>query len=436
MIQNVKRGHVRSAGLWAARRSGPGLRRRPGLLSRAIVVLAGLLAAMAVLGVGSATALATRGDVVWTTVVLTSAVAVAVHPVLRRCQRWLLRRADPRRQIAVDLAARYLRRVLADSPYDPSAETAGQLAQDAIRAALDDPRAQLILALPGARGWVDVDGRPVTGPSERHRGHVELVAGVGGQVMAYILYGSDTEPDQTGAAGVIDELRVLIERAVFRATVRDQAERIVAERERADRAALAERVRLERDLHDGVQGRLVALALNLQLARQAVGDPATEALLRDSVGDLRVALDDLRGLAAGRAPDLLVRSGLAAAVGDLASKLPRPVQVEVADVRLAPETEAAAYFVVAEALTNAVKHARASDIRARVCAEPAVLRIEVTDDGRGSADPDGAGLRGIAARVALAGGVFAVGDRPGGGTAVRVELPLPPVGGGAGRPPA
>ncbi|GHJ43125.1 hypothetical protein Cs7R123_04670 [Catellatospora sp. TT07R-123] len=354
--------------------------------------------------------------------------AEGVGPLRRRAQRWLQRRADPRRRLAATLTARHLRQLMADTPYEPPTGTAAHLAQETIRAVFGDPHAVLLLALPDDRGWVDVDDQPAPGPLERRHGHVELVAGTGGRVIAYFLRAADTGAGPAGAAGVVDELRVLIERAVFRATVRDQAERIVRERERAERAAMAERIRLERDLHDGVQGRLLALALNLQLARHAVADSATSDLLADSIQDLRIVLDDLRGIAAGHAPSLLIRQGLAAAVHDLASRLPQPVEVDVADVRCEPAIEAVAFFVVAEALTNAVKHARAQRIEARVTASPAALHLEVTDDGRGGADPAGGGLRGIQTRVALAGGVLTVGQRAGGGTAVRAQLPLSPPG--------
>ncbi|WP_196278917.1 sensor histidine kinase [Catellatospora vulcania] len=418
MAPNAKRSHVP--------RVGPSRGRHTGVPGRAITVLTGLLTTMAAIAVGLGTAVAADGKAVWTVIVVTLAAAVAVDPLRRRWQRWLLRRADPRRQIAAALTTQHLRRMMADTPYEPPSGTAGHVAQETIRAAFDDPHAVLMLALPDNRGWVDVDDRPAPGPLERHDGHIELVAGAGGQVIAYFLHGSDTAADRAGAAGVVDELRVLIERAVFRATVRDQAERIVQERERAEQAALAERVRLERDLHDGVQGRLLALALNLQMARHTVADPATGDLLKTSVQDLRIALDDLRGVAAGRAPVLLTRRGLAAAVEDLASKLPRPVEIDVVDERFAPGVEAVAYFAVAEALTNAVKHAEAQRMRVRVTAEPTALRIEVADDGRGGADPDGAGLRGLRTRVALAGGAMHVEDRPGGGTAIRVDLPRRP----------
>jgi signal transduction histidine kinase len=408
VIKNVDRGHARQ----------PGLRR-----GSVIVGLIGLFTAMLVLGLGLGAALLIKDETIWTAAVVTLAAGVAVNPLRQRLQRWLLRRADPRRQIAAELSTKYLRQAAADTPYDPPSRNPGHLAQDAIRSAFGDPGAALVLALPGGRGWVDVDDQAAPGPSERLLGHVELVAGSGGQVIAYFVHGSAAEPDAASVAGVVDELRVLIERAVFSATVRDQAELIVEERERAERATLAERVRLERDLHDGVQGRLVALALNLQLARHAVDDPPTKAMLKESVRDLRIALDDLRGLAAGRAPNLLTQQGLAAAIHDLAAKLPRPVRVEVDEGRLDAGTESIAFFVVAEALTNAVKHAEAQHIEARVVTGPASLKVEVTDDGRGGANPAGAGIRGIQARVSLAGGTFAVAERPGGGTVISVDLP-------------
>jgi signal transduction histidine kinase len=184
--------------------------------------------------------------------------------------------------------------------------------------------------------------------------------------------------------------------------------------------------RIERDLHDGAQARLVALGMHLGLAEQKLAsDPdgarrlVTEA--RQGVGE---ALQELRDLVRGIRPPVLADRGLEAAIAALVDRSPIPVDV-VADVhpRPADPVETAAYFVVAESLANAAKHAGATLIDVRLERRGAVLRVEVVDDGRGSADPRGSGLTGLRQRVEALDGTFAVTSPAGGPTIVRAELP-------------
>jgi signal transduction histidine kinase len=184
--------------------------------------------------------------------------------------------------------------------------------------------------------------------------------------------------------------------------------------------------RIERDLHDGAQARLVALGMNLGMAEQKLAaDPdAARDLVVEARAGVEAALRELRDLARGVHPPVLTDRGLEAAVTALAHASAVPVTV-TADVpeRPAPVVETAAYFVVAEALANAAKHSGATRIDVRISREPVLLRVEVADDGRGGADPFGSGLVGLRRRVEALDGALSVESPSGGGTILRAELP-------------
>jgi signal transduction histidine kinase len=193
-------------------------------------------------------------------------------------------------------------------------------------------------------------------------------------------------------------------------------------------AAESERRRIERDLHDGAQQRLVALAMELGRAQARFDDDLDTArrLVDHAHVEAKAVLTELRNLVRGVHPPVLSDRGLDAALSGLAALCPVPVDVEVdVPVRPKPVVEAAAYFVVAEALTNVAKHSRAS--RARVVVEghgfPGTLSVVITDDGIGGADADGAGLRGLADRVEGVDGRLTVESPPGGPTIIAGELP-------------
>jgi PAS domain S-box-containing protein len=204
-------------------------------------------------------------------------------------------------------------------------------------------------------------------------------------------------------------------------------EELAASRARIVAAGDLERRRLERNLHDGAQQRLVALSLSLRLALTKLdSDPAAaRAVLAEACDELALAHDELRELARGLHPAVLGQRGLLAAVEVLARRAPIPVEVAgMPDARL-PEPVEAAYYLIAEALTNVVKYARASIVRVRVAASGANVVIEVSDDGVGGADPStGSGLRGLADRVEALGGVLDVLSRAGAGTTLRAEIPV------------
>jgi signal transduction histidine kinase len=205
-----------------------------------------------------------------------------------------------------------------------------------------------------------------------------------------------------------------------------RVEALQASRDRAVDSAEAERRRIERDLHDGAQQRLVALAMDLGMARAKLEtDPAAAtALVGEAHEEAKRALAELRDLARGIHPAVLADRGLDAAISALAARSPVPVGVDVATGRLPGPVESAAYFVVAEALANAAKHARAAEIGVRISRHRDLLIVEVMDDGGGGADPArGSGLRGLEDRVAAVDGRLTVTSPPGGPTVIRAELP-------------
>jgi signal transduction histidine kinase len=188
------------------------------------------------------------------------------------------------------------------------------------------------------------------------------------------------------------------------------------------------RRRIERDLHDGTQQRLVSLALNVRNAQASV--PDTQAPLRNELANIAdglvAALDDLREISRGIHPALLARRGLGPALKALARRSPLPVELDLdLDGRPPDHVEVAAYYVVAESLTNAAKHARPTAIRVTADVVNGLLRLTVRDDGIGGADPArGSGLTGLTDRVEALGGTITVDSPPGEGTTVRVRLPL------------
>jgi signal transduction histidine kinase len=210
--------------------------------------------------------------------------------------------------------------------------------------------------------------------------------------------------------------------------LRERLEIVRDARQRIIEAADAERRRIERDLHDGAQQRLVAVAVTLGLAESRIAsDPEAAArLVAQAREEAQLAVKELRELAHGIHPALLSERGLGAAIDALAARAPVPVQVSgVPDERLRPAVEAAAYYVTAEALTNVAKYAHASAAFVHLSVDDARLRLQVGDDGCGGADLDaGTGLRGLSDRVDALDGSLQLESPPGEGTTVTVELPL------------
>ena len=220
--------------------------------------------------------------------------------------------------------------------------------------------------------------------------------------------------------------------------LREQVAELAERRQGAVDAAAQERLRIERDLHDGVQPRLVNLAMTLGLARSAIrADPErAERLVGEAHAEAKAVMTDLRQLARGIHPAVLSDRGLDAALSALAARSRIPVDLDVSllgpdHAGLDREREGVAYFVVAEALTNIAKHAGAESVAVTVRQDPEMLRVRIEDDGRGGAavrrDGLSTGLAGLTDRVRSAGGVLTIRSPDGGGTVLEAELPLSPV---------
>jgi signal transduction histidine kinase len=324
---------------------------------------------------------------------------------------WCARKADPRAAVAAASIA-------ADRFGDP-----GIVAERALREALGDPDAQLLIAIED--GWVDAQGRPATPPTpaasaaEVDDEAATILTGSGGRAMAALA----SRTRFVDARPLLDAVRPLVERAGLEAEIRAQGERVATERRRADNAAAEARRRIERDLHDGVQGRLVSLGLGLGLARDAMADPVSRGVIDEAVGQLHDAVAELRELSSGDLSTRLSGSGLAASVGDLAGRMPVPVDLDIAPLRVGHEVETVAYFVIAEALANAIKHAEPTRLSVRVTAGEEVV-VSVADDGVGGADlRAGSGLRGLQERARAVGGRLIVSEATPGGTLVEAVLP-------------
>jgi signal transduction histidine kinase len=232
------------------------------------------------------------------------------------------------------------------------------------------------------------------------------------------------EPELVDA--VAATARLALENQRLHAELRAQLEEVRASRARIVAAGDEERRRLERDLHDGAQQRLLALGLALQLARSELPERTASAdeLLAEAEQELHEALDELRELARGIHPAILTDGGLAPALRTLAERVPLPVDVEAVERRLPPAVETAAYFIVSEALANVVKHAHATHARVTLRAEDETATVTVEDDGVGGADAaHGSGLRGLQDRTQTLGGRLSVESAPGAGTRVQAVLP-------------
>jgi len=244
------------------------------------------------------------------------------------------------------------------------------------------------------------------------------------KVWGALIAGTDKPvPLPAGTEQRVASFAELIATAVANATAHAE---LVASRARIVTTVQDARRRLARDLHDGAQQRLVATLIALQLADECFDrDPVgAHDLLQTALGHARDGLAELRELAAGVHPSILTNRGLRAAVEALAGRGPVVVDVEVPPGRYPPHVEAAAYFVIAEALTNVVKHARATRIWVRVEERRGLLDVLISDDGVGGADVRGGGLRGLTDRVEALGGTVRVESPAGAGTRLAACLPL------------
>jgi signal transduction histidine kinase len=295
--------------------------------------------------------------------------------------------------------------------------------RDALARALDDPSLQVAFWLPERDEFVDAEGQAVTLPEDGDERAVTLLVHDGHTLAALVHDPSlRDERELVQAAGAA--ARMALENARLQAELQAQLAKVKESRARIVAAGDEQRRRIERDLHDGAQSRLVALALELKRAERDVDDPALERLLASTATELQEAVQQLRELAQGLHPALLVQSGLAVALNALADRAPLPVTVDADAERFPPEIEATAYFVVSEALANVAKHAHASRVRIAAHREDGMLVVAVEDDGVGGASAvNGSGLRGLADRIEARGGRLTVVSPAGGGTRVVGEIP-------------
>ncbi len=319
------------------------------------------------------------------------------------------------------LRARLARGAVADLVVELQGPLEPGTLRTALARALRDPSLAIVYWV-GDR-YVDADGRTAPLPEGMTVTEVER----DGRRIAALVHDPalDDEPELVASAGAAAGLALENER--LQAELRARVEDVRASRARIVEAAHAERRRIERDLHDGTQQRLVSVAMTLGLADSRLErDPAAvKPLLDQARGQLSDALAELRELAQGIHPGILTERGLRAALEELAygARLPLELDVALAE-RLPDRVEAAAYFVVSEALTNVAKHAEATAVRVRVERADGRAVVEVADDGVGGADRAlGTGLRGLADRVDALGGRLQVESPPGRGTVVHVEIP-------------
>ncbi|CAN5563593.1 hypothetical protein BH20CHL7_BH20CHL7_00670 [soil metagenome] len=302
--------------------------------------------------------------------------------------------------------------------------------QSALGAALGDPDVRLVRRDPEGEGWLTAAGHATTGPVEDPEHAVTLLEH-DGQPLAAIVHDPVLREDPALVGSVMAVLRLAVENERLDAALQSQLEEVHASRARILQAGEDERRRLERDLHDGAQQRLVAVGLALQEARRtAADDPTSPELERDlaaAAEELQAAIGELRELARGIHPALLENEGLPAAVAGLARRAALPVDVRVQVPRRLPRSvESAAYFVVAECLTNTTRHAQAHHASVTIVAARDRLTVDVEDDGVGGADPArGTGLGGLADRVGAIDGRLEVHSTPAGGTRIRAEIPIP-----------
>ena len=349
----------------------------------------------------------------WATAAATVVCAILFQPLRHRIQDAVDRRFNRSRYDALRRMAAFLDEVR-------GGRRAPEDVQAVLREIFADQQLELLLFLPETERYVDLAGNP-RDDDDRQR----IVIERGDDPVGVVLHSSPADVSPQLLRRVVEEGGLAVEIARLRAEVRLQLTEVEASRARIVAAGHAERRRIERDLHDGAQQRLVSIGLALRHAQHQLG-PSPEAVgatLDRAVAEVSMAIGELRELARGLPPTQL-DAGLRPAVDDLARRAPLPVSVDVPGERFDPGVEAAAYFLCCEGLTNAVKHATASSVDLAIRCHQQRLLVTVTDDGVGGADPGkGTGLTGLADRIAALGGTFRLHSVPGQGTTLTAELP-------------
>ena len=321
------------------------------------------------------------------------------------------------------LDARLARSAVGDLVLELRSDPPPQDVRTALAQAVRDPSLELAYWLPDFETYVNLDGRAVRLPDDEER-TATLIDRNGEHVAALIHDRAlDDEPELLDAVGAA--AGISLENARLQAELRARVEELRGSRARVIEAGQKERQRLERNLHDGAQQRLIALSLQLSLLEKRVpDDPGVRADLKAARREIAQSLDELRDVARGIHPAVLTGHGLAVAVESLAARAPLPVRLHLDVGRLPEPVEVSAYYVVSESLANVAKHAQASVADVSLARTPTALLVEVLDDGIGGADTErGSGLRGLADRVEAIGGRLRVWTPQGGGTRVQAEIP-------------
>jgi signal transduction histidine kinase len=289
---------------------------------------------------------------------------------------------------------------------------------------LRDPSLSLVYWLPQYAAWADEDGQPAELPTGPDR--AGTVIEQSGVPVAALVHDPSLRDEHELLDAVAAAAAIALENGRLQAELKAHVDELRGSRVRVLEAAQRERQRLERNLHDGAQQRLIALSLDLGLLESRLGsDPAAREALARAKAEIALSLDELRDIARGLHPAVLSGHGLAVALESIAARAPVPVRldVRVAD-RLSDAVEVAAYYVVCESLANVGKHARATLTTVDIGRVDDTLVVEVVDDGIGGADTErGTGLRGLADRVEALGGRLRVWTPKGKGTRVRAEIP-------------
>jgi signal transduction histidine kinase len=310
--------------------------------------------------------------------------------------------------------------LLVEVQSDPTVDLQAPLAR-----ALHDPSLELVYWLPESQTWADQHGRPRRTPQPYERRAVRKLVR-DDQAVAALVFDRSLEEERELLDAVTAAIGIALENGRLRAELRARLQELEGSRVRLLEAGRQERQRLERDLHDGAQQRLVALSLDLAwLGEAATDSPELQARLAEAKAEVSASLEELRDVAHGIYPAVLSAHGLAVALESLAARAAVPVRLNVDLAERPPEpVEAAAYYLVSEALTNIDKHAQATAATVSVRRSRDRLVLDVTDNGRGGADPTiGSGLRGLADRAEALGGQLLVTSPASGGTTVHAEIP-------------
>ena len=298
--------------------------------------------------------------------------------------------------------------------------------RDALARAVHDPTLQVGYWLPDQQTFVDERGQPL--PVEARPGRATTVLERDGNRVAALLHDATVAEQRTLLEAVAATAGLAIENERLHAAVRAQLNEVRASRARIVEAGVIERRRVERNLHDGAQQRLLSVLLGLRIARSHLDQHAYDQVrvtVDEACRELGGAIEEIRELARGIHPASLSDAGLPAALRSLAERSPVPVEIRTTPPgRLPAVVEETAYYVAAESLANVAKHAGAHRVAVDVRQNDGSLTVEVRDDGIGGADPtEGSGLRGLADRVAALDGRLSVESNPGSGTRITADIP-------------